>query len=101
MPENWDALHLGGTDHTNLKSKPFNRYLNKCQFTTGAFAILFNETCYDILIEKLKEEKKLVDIYYAEMMNKLNWFRTKEKLVYHHAGFSEINGKFVDHKHLR
>lgn len=101
LPDDWSALMLGGTDHPNLKSKHYSTYLNKCFHTTGAFAILFNRSVIPVLIKKLDQEEKLVDIYYAESMKELQWFRSKEKLVIHPQGFSEIKGKFVDYKHLR
>lgn len=101
LPPDWDALHLNGTDHPKAKSTFYSELLNKCHHTTGAFGIVINSTIYDYLISLLNEEQKLVDIYYAEAMRKLNWYRTKEKLVLHPAGFSEIKRKFVDYKHLR
>lgn len=101
LPENWDALTLNGTDHPQAKAKFYNEFLNKCQHTTGAFAILFNGRAIPKLIEIISKEKKLVDIYYAEAMRTLNWFRPIEKLVLHREGFSEIKGKFVEYKHLK
>lgn len=101
LPDNWDALHLGGTDHPTRRAKFFTMHLNKCDYTTGAFGIVINETIFDFLIEKISEEKKQVDIYYAELQNKLNWFRTKENLVKHRNGWSTIKEKEVEYKNLQ
>lgn len=101
IPDEWDAVTLNGTDHPQAKAKFYNERLNKCQHTTGAFAILFNGKSIPKVLSLLTEEKKLVDIYYAEAMRHLNWFRPVEKLVLHRVGFSEIKGKFVEYKHLK
>lgn len=101
LPEQWDAVTLNGTDHPQGKAKFYNEFLNKCQHTTGAFAILFNGNSIPGIIDLISPEQKLVDIYYAEAMRTLNWFRPIEKLVLHRNGFSEIKGKFVEYRHLK
>lgn len=101
LPDNWDALTLAGTDHPQGKPKPFSLNLSRCVHTTGAYAYLVRESIYDVLIDKLSEEKKEVDIYYAELMPKLNWFRCRENIVGHHIGYSEIKQKEVNYEHLK
>lgn len=100
LPDDWDALHLNGTDHPLQKASYYSPNLLKVSYTTGAFGVLINSSIFQNLLDCSKDEDKENDVYFAEIQNRLNWFKCAKKLVLHPPNYSEINGIFVNYKHL-
>lgn len=99
LPENWDALWLGGTV---FKSAPYSPRLKRLHAGTGLYGVIFRETIYDKLIESLSKEDELADIgIMKRVMPFTNCFRTSTNLVIHKAGMSTIQKRYVDYPELR
>lgn len=99
LPENWDALWLGGQA---IKSEPYSPMLKRLIKGTGLFGVIFRETIYDKLIRSLSNENELADVGIAKtVMPNSNCFRTNMNLVIHKPGVSTIKNKFVDYPELR
>ena len=43
-----------------------------------------------ILINVLENQSTQLDTHYTTLMDKLNWFKCREMLVYHNFGYSDI-----------
>lgn len=100
LPDDWDGLHLNGTDYPSLKSTPYNELLLKCHHTTGAFGIVYNCKSIPKVLQWISKEQKEFDVHIADNMRNAKWFRTRQKLVTHQAGWSEKSCNFVDYKDL-
>ena len=99
LPENWDALHLGGySPHGELIN--YSSLLVKCNKSWGGYGYIVNKRAYQKLINLLDGAQTQVDTYYTWVMSEMNWYKTREMLVYHLAGYSDINQEYRDIKDL-
>lgn len=95
LPEDWDALHLGG--YSPIGSlKYYSPKLNRCLKSWGGYGYILNKKVIPKLIELIKGEATQIDTYYTLIMHELKWFKTKEMLVYHLPGYSDINQEYRD-----
>lgn len=99
LPEDWDGLHLAGTSPVGCLNH-YSNSLNKCIKSWGGYAYIVNRKALHILIDLISGELTQVDTYYTWIMKDLNWFKTKEMLVYHLPGHSDIEEKHRDIKSL-
>lgn len=99
LPDNWDALHLGGYSPSGCVVN-YSPMLNRSIKTWGGYGYIVNRKAIPTLIEEISKELTQVDTHYTWIMHKMNWFKTKEMLVYHLPGFSEINQANRDIKEL-
>lgn len=97
LPENWDALWLGGTE---LKTEAYSPHLKRLYAGTGGYGILFRNTMYDALIEELKKENYVADVCYMKLQEKFNCFKTWKNIILHKNGFSIIKNKYVSYPKL-
>lgn len=94
LPDYWEALYLGGNEVR--PSSGFSRNLKRVRMMTGGFGIIFRNTIFERLIEKMKSETMIADHYYMKEQDTNRIFRTKEDLIVHiKGGFSEIHQKNV------
>ena len=99
LPDDWDGLHLGGHSPSGGVVN-YSNGLYKSIKTWGGYGYILNRKVMPKLIELLTQEQTQVDTYYTWIMKDLNWFKSKEMLVYHLAGYSEIEKKHRDIKEL-
>lgn len=99
LPEDWDGLHLAG-DSPSGCLEHYSGRLQKCIKSWGGYAYILNCKVIPKLIELLSGEQTQVDTYYTWIMKDLNWFKTREMLVYHLPGYSDINEEHRDLKKL-
>lgn len=74
--------------------------LNRSLKTWGGYAYLVNRKAIPKLIDEISKELTQVDTHYTWIMYQMNWFKSKEMLVYHLPGYSEINKEYRDIKEL-
>lgn len=99
LPENWDALHLGGYSPSGCLIH-YSPMLNRSIKTWGGYGYIVNKKSIPKLIEEISKELTQVDTHYTWIMHSMNWFKTKEMLIYHLPGYSEIDRKKRDIKEL-
>lgn len=99
LPDNWDCLHLAGNSPLDCL-QPYSSLLHKCIKSWGGYAYIVNRKAIPKLIETISQEQAQVDTYYTWIMKDMNWFKTKEMLVYHLPGYSDINEAYRDIKEL-
>lgn len=99
LPEDWDCLHLGGYSPQGALIN-YSARLNKSLKTWGGYAYIVNRRAIPKLLDEIEKEVTQVDTHYTWIMPQLNWFKTKEMLVYHLAGYSNINEEYRDIKEL-
>lgn len=99
LPDDWDGLHLGGDSPPEFL-KNYSPSLNRCLKSWGGYAYILNRKVIPKLIDLISGERTQIDTYYTWIMKDLNWFKTKEMLVYHLPGYSDIEETYRDLKGL-
>lgn len=99
LPNDWDCLHLGGYS-TPDGLMPYSSLLDKSIKTWGGYAYIVNRKAIPFLLAEISQELTQVDTHYTRIMSQMNWYKTKEMLVYHLPGFSDIMGFHRDIKEL-
>lgn len=99
LPEDWDCLHLAGYSPQNCLIN-YSGLLYRSIKTWGGYAYIVNCKAIPKLLEEINKELTQVDTHYTWIMKDMNWFKTKEMLVYHLPGYSDINQEFRDIKEL-
>lgn len=99
LPDDWDGLHLGGYSPSE-GLKHYSPLLHKCYQSWGGYGYMVRLKAIPRLIELISPEKTQVDTYYTKIMPELQWFKTKEMLVMHLPGYSDIMQREVDYKIL-
>lgn len=97
LPEDWDALWLGGQV---IKARGYSKNLKTLQAGTGGYGVLFRETMYDDLVATLKKEQWQADLSYMKLQSDFKCFRTVENLILHTPGISTILKKYVSYPKL-
>jgi GR25 family glycosyltransferase involved in LPS biosynthesis len=93
LPENWNALWLGGVV---VKGKEdYSDNLLKIGGTTGTYGYIVKHSFISKILEALAKENKLADWAMSSVFE--NVFRSKKNLVKHRAGYSIIKGKDVNY----
>jgi len=102
----WDCVMLS----SNTKQATYyNNYLDKCiqAFTTAGYMI--NRNFAQILLQNIKEgvEKLIrndvqhmyaIDVYWMSLQPIYNWYIFRPKLGKQQAGYSDIEGRYVDYR---
>ncbi len=99
LPENWDALWMGGTSN-KMQDYKYSKVLKRLLSGTGGYCILMRETMYDACIELLSTETYQADILYSHLMPKFQVFRTVGNYIKHKPGMSTIQKIYVNHAAL-
>lgn len=97
LPDNWDALWLGGTEN---KVEGYSPNLKRLITGTGGYGVLIRETMYESIIELMEKEIYQSDICYMKLMNQFNCFKSSSNLILHKAGYSTIQKKNVSYPKL-
>lgn len=99
LPNDWDGMHLGGYSRlNNLKS--YSNNLWRCYSSCGGYGYIVRSKAIPKILERTESKRHQFDIHLSVLMHELNWFKSKEMLIKHLPGFSDIQGKFVDYKQL-
>lgn len=99
LPDDWDCLHLAGSSPAGCLVT-YSGLLDRCIKSWGGYAYVVNRKAIPKLIEEISKEQTQVDTHYTWIMKDMNWFKTKEMLVYHLPGYSNINNEYRDIKEL-
>lgn len=99
LPEDWDCLHLGGYS-PEFGLKNYSPLLYRCLQSWGGYGYIVRLKAIPKLLQTIEPEKTQVDTYYTKIMPELQWFKTKEMLVKHLPGYSDIMQREVDYKIL-
>ena len=99
LPKNFDALHLGGFE--GQRGELAGHGIIRVKEIFGGYAILFNAKKLKPIIKLLEQDEMQCDMYYTQHQKQGNWYRTLYNIVFHNAGISTIQGRFVDYPKLR
>jgi GR25 family glycosyltransferase involved in LPS biosynthesis len=98
LPEDWDALWLGGTVDTPLKRYSDNLFRLKKTYCTHA--IIYNsQKIVDYILNNFDtwHGRKIIDIfYYSDVQEKFNCFITYPMAALQAEGFSDIMNRTPD-----
>lgn len=98
LPEDWDALWLGGFE--KIKGVKYSKNSDKIISQLGAYAYVVRKKFANTLIRALIHNRHLTtDGTYSGLQKRYNCFRSV--LVGHHSGYSTIQRRVVDYKPLR
>ncbi len=99
LPEDWDCLHLGGYSPPTCLEH-YSPLLWRSLKTWGGYGYIVNRKAIPKLLSEIRKETAQVDTHYTNIMCEMKWFKSKEMLVYHLPGYSEIEQKYRDIKEL-
>jgi len=85
---------------SHFDSLNYSGLLSRSIKTWGGYAYIVNRKAIPKLIAEISKELTQVDTHYTWIMKDMNWFKTKEMLVYHLPGYSDINEAHRDIKEL-
>lgn len=99
VPEDWDFLYFGANHINEITKVSQNVAKMTRSFATHTFAI--KNTMFDTILNALPEEKKQVDVYYADMMPNCNAYVFRPHISIQREGFSYIQNRVVDYNFLK
>lgn len=97
LPNDWDALWLGGTE---MKTEYYSERLRRLYAGTGGYGILVRNTMYDHLIQLMETETLQADLCYMKLQPDFNCFHTSVNIILHKPGYSTIKKKHVSYPEL-
>lgn len=103
VPENWHLLYLGG-NHTNSVLNIIDRNIHRLENTYTTHCYLVRKSYIDILISELETEDIFnheADVHLASIQKKYPCYGFTPALAWQRDGFSDIEMKNVDYKHLK
>ena len=98
IPDNWDFLYFGGNHEQNLIKIDEN--VSKMTYSFALHTHAVKNTMYDKILNTLPNEKKPVDVYYAEMMSYSNAYVFRPHISFQREGFSNIQNRYVNYDFL-
>lgn len=108
----WDVLLLGGNNRTVVpNSANTNSYIKvtNCQTTTGyitkrsymqTLLTNFKEGLAGLLAKPTSRREHAIDMYWKRLQVKDRWFLLKPQTVCQLAGYSDIEKRCVDYRHV-
>lgn len=99
VPEDWDFLYFGGNHVNKIIKISQNVAKMSRSFAIHTFAI--KNTMFDTILNLLPEEKKQVDVYYADIMPNCNAYVFRPHISVQREGFSYIQNRVVNYSFLK
>lgn len=99
LPDNWDLLYLGGWNVGELKKFTEGIDVAEKVYTTHAYII--RDKFIDNVLEHLNSRDWKVDVLLSESLSHGNCFICNPVLAWQREGFSDIEQKITNNKHLR
>ncbi len=99
VPEDWDFLYFGGNHVGGFIM--INEYIARMKHSYAIHTFAVKNTMFEKILNTLPEEKKQVDVYYADMMANCNAYVLRPHLSYQKTGFSYINNTNVTYEFLK
>jgi GR25 family glycosyltransferase involved in LPS biosynthesis len=99
LPYDWECLHLAGSSPIDCLIQ-YSPLLDRCLKSWGGYAYIVRHSAIPKLLSELEKEQTQLDTHYTWIMKDMKWYKTKEMLVYHLPGYSEIMKQNRDIKEL-
>ena len=96
IPDDWDMLYLCGNPATGTR-KEIHDNIFKIHGVYSAHCIIFKNTVYDIIFDKLITDYVQSDITYSEIQKLCNAYVLYPHLAFQRAGFSDIEKQIVNY----
>ena len=103
VPKDWHLLYFGG-NHTNSVLNIIDRNVHRLQNTYTTHCYLVKKSCIDILISEIDTDDIFnheADVHLASIQKKFPCYGFTPALAWQRDGFSDIEMKNVDYKHLK
>lgn len=99
LPEDWELLFLGGWNVGDKKTYCDNIDIAEKVYCMHAY--IFKSNIVDKLYKKYSSRKYKVDVLLAELLPELKAYICNPTIAWQKPGFSNIENKVTDNKHLR
>lgn len=99
VPNNWDMIYLCGNNFIGLNK--INNFVYKTNGTLTTSSYIVKNTIYKDILDIPNSPTKPIDSYYLDLHKKINAYVAVPSLTYQMAGFSDIEGKFVNYDFLK
>lgn len=102
VPDDWDIIYFGG-NHLDHFPVPVNEYVSRCVSTRTTHALIFRNTCYNKVLDKITSFYSPVDEMLAEMQKKgeVIAYVPVPSLVWQFESYSDIEEKKANYEFLK
>jgi GR25 family glycosyltransferase involved in LPS biosynthesis len=109
IPPDWDMLYFGGNTVRCKQIESISENILKVDSMLAAHCYAIKNTLYDKILSEantIENQRgflrgKAIDVYYSEFICKnYNTYLTKPMLVFQEEGYSDIEKKMVNYKHM-
>jgi GR25 family glycosyltransferase involved in LPS biosynthesis len=99
LPDDWELLFLGGW---NVGEKiKYNEFVDIANKVYCMHAYMFKKETTNKLLNKFKEREYKVDVLLAELLPNINAYICNPTIAWQKPGFSDIENKKTNNKHLK
>lgn len=98
LPDNWDLLYLGGWNVGEKIKYSDSLDVAKKVYTTHAFIV--KNKFFDTIINQINSRDWKVDVLLSEVLEKGNCFICNPTIAWQREGYSDIENKITNNKHL-
>lgn len=97
LPTDWDMVYFGG----NHQSEPIaiNEYFNRLQHTFTTHFIIFKNTVFVEILERIKNLDSQLDVMYCDLQKKYSVYCSNRLIATQLPSHSDIEGGFTNYLH--
>lgn len=99
LPENWDLLMLAGSH--KIKPTPVTDNIFKVNKSFCSHAYIMRSTVFELVLKRLKCFDQPLDCIFTELQQSHQVYVTNPPMVWQTAGFSIIEGRYMNYDHLQ
>jgi len=88
LPQNWDMFYFSAAHQ--LWPQQHNEYFFRLSWSTAAHAIAFKSTCFESVLESLKNTNDAIDVIYSRLQPNLNAYCCINPIAWQRRSFSDI-----------
>ena len=101
VPDDWDAIYFGG-NHLNHFPVPINEHVSKCVQTRTTHAVIFRDSCYDKILNRLVNFERPLDETFAimQLTEEMVSYVPVPPLAWQYDSHSDIEEMMVSYRFL-
>ena len=103
VPDDWDMIYFGGNHnlHMGAQLNKINDKVARLHSTYGLQCIAVKNTVYKPMLEKIKEKKLPIDVYYTNLVQKkYNCYGFYPSMALQRVSFSDLQNQVMDNRWL-
>jgi hypothetical protein len=97
LPEDWDMVYFGG-NHQSFPTS-VNDYFNKLHMTYTTHFIIFKNTIFQKIIDRITKMDIQLDVMYCDLQREYNVYCTNKLIATQLPSYSDIEGGHTSYLH--